>query len=175
MPEFILDTTVLSNFAAAGIMELLPKVYGQTTYTTAEVLNELKQGVKRGYSYLEAAVNAVEGPKRWVKLAVLQSVNERQLAQEFGEFVDPGESSCLVLAISRDMVLATDDIAARRVATRRNVSLTGTLGLMIEIVRQEVMTLERANEIFKGSFRKKLQARPVRIYHTESMFWVITI
>ena len=147
MPEFILDTTVLSNFAAAGIMELLPKVYGQTTYTTAEVLNELKQGVKRGYSHLEAAVNAVEGPKRWVQLAVLQSVDEQQLAQEFGEFLDPGESSCLVLAISRDMILATDDIAARRSATRRSVSLTGTLGLLIELVKQQVITLEKANAV----------------------------
>ena len=147
MPGFILDTTVLSNFAAAGIMELLPKVYGQTTCTTAEVLNELKQGVKRGYSHLEAAVNAVEGPKCWVKLTVLQSVDEQELSREFGEFLDPGESSCLVFAVSRDMVLATDDIAARRLATRRKVSLTGTLGLLVEMVRQEVMTLERANEV----------------------------
>lgn len=147
MPEFILDSTVLSNFAAAGIMELLPKLYGQKVHTTAEVLNELKQGVKRGYSYLEAAVNAVEGPKCWVKLAVLQSVDEQQLAQEFGEFLDPGESSCLVLAVSRDMVLATDDIAARKLAARRNVSLTGTLGMLIELVKQETMTLEKANAI----------------------------
>ncbi|MBN2552769.1 MAG: hypothetical protein JXB06_08355 [Spirochaetales bacterium] len=147
MPEFILDSTVLSNFAAAGIMELLSKVYGQKGHTTAEVLNELKQGVRRGYSYLESAVNAVEGPKRWVKLAVLQSADEQQLAQEFGEFLDPGESSCLVLAVSRDMVLATDDIAARKLAARRNVSLTGTLGMLIELVKQETMTLEKANAI----------------------------
>lgn len=32
MPEFILDTTVLSNFAAAGIVELLTNVYGQKAY-----------------------------------------------------------------------------------------------------------------------------------------------
>ena len=48
-------------------------------------------------------------------------------------------------AISRRMVLATDDIAARRLAARRNVPLTGTLGLLIELVKQDVMTLERAN------------------------------
>jgi len=72
-------------------------------------------------------------------------VDEQLLGQEFGEFLDPGESSCLVLAISRSMVLATDDIAARRLAARRNVSLTGTLGLLIELVKQDMMTLEKAN------------------------------
>ena len=123
MPEFILDSTVLSNFAAVGIVELLADPYKQKAYTTAEVLNELKRGVERGYLYLEAAVKAVEGPTCWVKLAALESVNEQLLCQEFGEFLDPGESSCLVVAISRGMVLATDDIAARRLATRRNVSL----------------------------------------------------
>ena len=63
MPEFILDSTVLSNYAGAGIAELLTNVYGQKAYTTAEILNELKQGVEKDYSYLEAAVDAVEGPK----------------------------------------------------------------------------------------------------------------
>lgn len=154
MPEFILDSTVLSNFAAAAIVELLTNVYGQKAYTTAEVLNELKQGVERGYSYLEAAVDAVEGPKCWVKLAVLQSVDEQRLGQEFGEFLDPGESSCLVLAISRGMVLATDDIAARRLAARRNVALTGTLGLLIELVKQDVMTLEKANAVLLRMIEK---------------------
>ena len=62
MLKFILDSTVLSNFAAAGIVELLADPYKQKAYTTGEVLNELKRGVERGYSYLESAVEAVEGP-----------------------------------------------------------------------------------------------------------------
>lgn len=60
MPDYIFDTTVLSNFAAAGKSELLTKHYGRRAFTTVEVVDEMIRGVKKGYSYLESIVQKIE-------------------------------------------------------------------------------------------------------------------
>ena len=80
-----------------------------------------------------------------MEILVLKSPDENLLRQELNEFLHPGESSCLVLAVSRNMVLVTDDLAARKLATRRKVRLTGTVGLLIEMIHNGSMPLEEGN------------------------------
>jgi predicted nucleic acid-binding protein len=53
MPEYIFDTTVLSNLAAVGRLELLEKRYCRIALTTVEVSDELRRGLQAGYGYLE--------------------------------------------------------------------------------------------------------------------------
>jgi predicted nucleic acid-binding protein len=60
-----------------------------------------------------------------------------------------GEASCLSVAISRGFVLATDDLAARREAAKRGVRLTGTLGVLIRLVREGHLSLTAANDILR--------------------------
>jgi predicted nucleic acid-binding protein len=48
MPDYIFDTTVLSNFASAGNLDLLDKRYRGLAFTTEEVVGELRRGVKAG-------------------------------------------------------------------------------------------------------------------------------
>jgi predicted nucleic acid-binding protein len=147
MPALIFDNTVLSNFASAGKLEMLARLYAKGTYTTVEVLEELKRGLERGYTFLAAAVEAVEGGKAWLKILEVESAEETRLRLELDEFLHPGESSCLVFAVSRGMILATDDLAARRRASRRGVHLTGTVGILVEMVRSDLLKLEEANGI----------------------------
>jgi predicted nucleic acid-binding protein len=49
MPDFIFDNTVLSNFAAVGKADLLAKLFEKNAFTTIEVMDERKRGIKRGY------------------------------------------------------------------------------------------------------------------------------
>jgi predicted nucleic acid-binding protein len=56
MPDYLFDTTVLSNFAVAGRLELLEARYRDVAFTTVEVVDELRRGVKAGYVYLEAVL-----------------------------------------------------------------------------------------------------------------------
>ena len=147
MPDYIFDTTALSNFAAAGRIDLLGKRYGGKAFTTVEVVDELNKGVKAGYSHLGSVVQQIEtnNPEGWIHIVVSNSVTEQLLRSQFDQFLGPGEASCLALAISRQMILVTDDLAARRLAEKRKVSLTGTLGILIAMVRQKAFSLEEAN------------------------------
>jgi predicted nucleic acid-binding protein len=149
MPDFIFDNTVLSNFAAIGKADLLAKLFEKNAFTTIEVMDELKRGIERGYLHLVPVLNAAESSKGWLKILVLKSLDESLLRQELDEFLHPGESSCLVFSVSRNMILVTDDLAARKLAARRNVRLTGTVGLLVEMIHAGLLPLEEGNTLLE--------------------------
>ena len=55
MPDYIFNTTALSNFAAIDRFDLLKKLYQGKAFTTIEVSHELQRGIHAGYLYLESA------------------------------------------------------------------------------------------------------------------------
>lgn len=149
MPEYIFDTTVLSNLAVVGRLELLEKRYRQVALTTVEVSDELRRGLQAGYEYLENVLRQIQSinPDGWLRIVTPKSAAEHQLRGEFDLLLDPGEASCLALAISQGLILVTDDLAARKLAQERNVLLTGTVGILLASVRDGLLSLAEANEI----------------------------
>jgi len=147
MPDYIFDTTLLSNFASVGNLHLLDKRYRGIAFTTAEVAAELRRGVKAGYSYVESVLQQIEtiDSEGWIRIIVPSSAAEHLLRSQFDQFLDPGEASCLALAISRQMIFVTDDLAARRLAETRKVPLSGTLGILVALVRLNALSLNEAN------------------------------
>jgi hypothetical protein len=107
MPDHIFDTTVLSNLAAVGRLDLLEKRYGKVGVTTVEVSDELRRGFQAGYGYLENVLQQIQSisPGGWLRIVAPQSLAEHQLRGEFDLLLDPGEASCLALALSRGLIL----------------------------------------------------------------------
>jgi hypothetical protein len=62
MPEYIFDTTVLSNLAAIGRLDLLEKRDGQVALTIVEVGNELRRSLEAGYGYLGDVLQFFDDP-----------------------------------------------------------------------------------------------------------------
>jgi predicted nucleic acid-binding protein len=149
MPDYIFDTTVLSNLAVVGRMDLLEKRYRTVGFTTVEVSDELRRGLQAGYGYLENVLQQIQSisPGGWLRIAAPESPAEHQLRGEFDLLLDPGEASCLALAISRGLILVTDDLAARQLAQERGVPLTGTVGILLALVRDGALSLTEANGI----------------------------
>ncbi|MCW7070572.1 MAG: DUF3368 domain-containing protein [Methanophagales archaeon] len=65
-----------------------------------------------------------------------------------------GESSCLSIAISRDLKVLTDDRDARRLAQRRGVPVSGTIGVLVEAVREGLLSIEEANTMLSDMIEK---------------------
>jgi predicted nucleic acid-binding protein len=151
MPEYIFNTTALSNFSAADRIDVLKARYKGIAFTTVEVWDELRRGKKAGYSYLDSALKQIEaiGNKGWPRILAPDSNSEHLLRSEFDEILGPGEASCLALAISRGLTFVTDDLAARRLGQERKVAITGTLGILITLVRNEHISLKEANMMLK--------------------------
>ena len=160
MPDYIFDTTVLSNFASTGSLDMLATRYRGVAFTTVEVTDELRRGVKAGYSYLESVLQQIEtiDSEGWLRILVPNSAAEHRLRSQFDQFLDPGEASCLALAISRRMTLVTDDLAARRLAEKRKVPLSGTLGILIALVRHNAFSLEEANAMLAAMIERRYRS-----------------
>ena len=86
------------------------------------------------------------------------SAIEHRLQSEFDQFLDPGEASCLALALSRRMTLVTDDLAARRLAEKREVPLSGTLGILIALVRHNAFSLKEANAMLAAMIQRRYRS-----------------
>ncbi|MBI5034507.1 MAG: hypothetical protein HZB51_28625 [Chloroflexi bacterium] len=65
-----------------------------------------------------------------------------------------GESECLVIARIRRFKFATDDWDARQMARRLGIPLTGTIGILIVLVKEKKLTLTEA----EGFFTRMLNA-----------------
>jgi len=157
MPDYIFDTTVLSNLAAVGRLDLLEKRYRNVALTTVEVSDELRRGLQAGYGYLENVLHQIHNisPGGWLRIVAPESSAEHQLRGEFDLLLDPGEASCLALAISRGLILVTDDLAARQLAQERDVPLTGTVGILLAMVRDGVLSLAEANAILAKMIERR--------------------
>jgi predicted nucleic acid-binding protein len=156
MPEYLFNTTVLSNFAAAGRLDLLAERYRGLAFTTVEVGDELRKGVKAGYAYLEAILEQLEpvDSAGWLRILAPESATEHRLRSEYDHFLDPGEASCLALAIARGLTFVSDDLAARRLAEANGVPLTGTLGILIRLVREGALPLNEANAMLSAMIER---------------------
>jgi len=165
MRDYIFDTTALSNFASTGRLDLLDTRYPGVAFTTMAVTDELRRGVKAGYLYLETVLQQIEpvNAEGWLRLLIPNSVAEHHLQSEFDQFLDPGEASCLTLAISRQMTLVTDDLAARRLPQKRKVPLSGTLGILIALVRHNAFSLKEANTMLAAMILKRYRSPVDRI------------
>jgi predicted nucleic acid-binding protein len=165
MPDTIFDTTVLSNLAAVDRLDLLEKRYRQIAVTTVEVSDELRRGLQAGYGYLENVLQRIQSisPGGWLRIVAPESAAEHQLRGEFDLLLDPGEASCLVLAISRGLIFVTDDLAARQLAREREVPLTGTLGILLAQVRDGMLSLAEANAILARMIERRYRSPVARL------------
>ena len=133
----VADNTVLSNFALIGREDILAKLFENAFFTTEEVLEELKRGEQRNVL-----------PKRdwqWIRVLKIEVSQEEFLFRLFAEMLGKGESSCLSIAISRDLKVLTDDKDARKLAQRREVPVSGTIGVLVEAIREELLSIEEGN------------------------------
>lgn len=160
MPDYIFDTTALSNLAVVGRLDLLEKRYHMVGLTTIEVSDELRRGLQAGYEHLENVLQQIQSisPGGWLRIVAPESPAEHQLRGEFDLLLDPGEASCLALAISRGLILVTDDLAARQLAQERGVPLTGTVGILLALVRDGVLSLAEANGVLAEMIERRYRS-----------------
>lgn len=70
----------------------------------------------------------------------IKSSQEEFLFRLFAESLGKGESSCLSIALSRNVKVLTDDMDARKLAQRRGVPISGTIGVLVEAVKEGLLS-----------------------------------
>ncbi|MGC9399482.1 MAG: hypothetical protein ACP5HM_10150 [Anaerolineae bacterium] len=142
----ISNTTVISNFAAIGQLELLERLY-TTLYISTEVYAEIQAGLNEGYRFyagIETHIYPLVATG-WIHLTSVTGEQEVQLQARLPQRLHSGEASCLAIAKQRGWILLTDDQAARKQAIRMNIQVSGSIGCLVMAVERQILTLAQAN------------------------------
>lgn len=151
MPEpaesgIVFDATVLSNFARIGQFHQLERLYAGRAWTTLMVVEEIHRGIEAGYSGLEIVRRSL-APTGWVPVTAPETPEEQALYVDLLVALGSGEASCIATGRLRNLVVATDDRAARRAALELGVRVTGTLGILVRLAQEQHLPLAEANKL----------------------------
>ena len=132
----ISDTSCLIILHKIGELDILRKVYESVT-TTPEV------AVEFGYELPD-----------WIHI---ENVKDKKYQESLETQIDWGEASAIALAKEmEDPLLLLDDLKARKLATKLNLKLTGTLGVIHKA--KQIGVLKNVKPLIE-----KLQATNFRI------------
>jgi predicted nucleic acid-binding protein len=142
----LVNTTVLSNFAAAGRLNLLEQLHGRL-YLPNEVYEEVLNGLEEGYGFYTGIEDQIfpfaEGG--WMELVSMVTEEELRLFQSLPRRLHHGEAACLAIARQRNWAFLTDDKLARRVAQDLGIVVSGTLGVLVQAVKREILMAEEGD------------------------------
>lgn len=138
----VFDTSALSNFAHVDRIDLLTTLPRPATVDA--VRTELEAGVQT-HPYLGVALEALGA-----EIPVFTpSEDAEELEVSLLDALDPGEAQALAVAGALSGTLVTDDGDARAVARRRNVALTGSIGLLVRFVENDAIAVDTADAFLK--------------------------
>jgi predicted nucleic acid-binding protein len=142
----ILDTTVLSNFAAVEGLDLL-RLHFESAYIASAVYEEVRRGIEDGYSFLtdvDAHIIPLS-PHGWIRVVLLETNAEAEMLRSLPPELDHGEAVSLAIAKVRGWSFFTDDSDARHAGRDLGVPVGGTLGVLLQLVRSRRITMDEAN------------------------------
>lgn len=142
----IANTTVISNFASIGRLDLLPQLLGEV-YLSTEVYAEIQDGLAEGHTFyagIETHVHPLT-PQGWLRLTALDSDAELRLFGQLLESLHRGEAASLAIAAQRRWAFFTDDARARQIGRDLHVPISGTLGVLLQVVKAQFLSLAEAN------------------------------
>lgn len=157
----VVNSTVLSNFAATGQLDLLRTVTGRL-YLPAEVYDEITAGQLAGYGFYDGIEQHIVPftPTGWLELITL-STEELPLLSSLPLSLHRGEGACLCIARQRGWGFLTDDRAARQQASAWGIAVSGTLGVLLLAVEGGRLTVAQGNAVLKRMIELARYRSPV--------------
>ena len=144
MPAVVADSSLLVYLSRLGRLDLLRELHGEVLIPPA-VWREVAE---EGADLIEGKTVRQESQRGWIKVAtdLGTGIQDPQLAA-----LDEGERDAIALAVSRNALLIIDELQGRAVAKRLGLSITGTLGVLVEarrcgLIEQLRAELERLTE-----------------------------
>ena len=137
----LLDNTVLSNFSRVRCPDLVRLAFVEEVGTTTLAFEEMRAGIVSG--------RLAECDWTWLTRFHVNPAEQ----QHFDTLVvrlGRGEASCLAVAFCRGYRMATDDRDARRVARQLSIPLSGTIGILAALAKQERISHGEGNRLLRA-------------------------
>ena len=131
----VLDTTVISNFSFTDDLASLIDDPDAQIVTVPAVIDEVRAGDED-----PGFLAGIEGEPDVIEV-------DGDPNDEILDRMDHGEAYALRAAIVENGTLATDDLAARELADEQGIPVTGSIGLLVRLIRRDVFTVDEADDV----------------------------
>jgi len=150
----VVNSTVLSNFAAAGRLDLLRDTAGPL-YLPTDVYDEVQAGQMAGFAFYDGIEQHITpfAPDGWLHL-VAPTEDEVRLSVSLPAHLHRGEITCLCIARQRGWGFLTDDRAARQQAQLWNIPLSGTIGVLLLAIQDGRLIVDEGNTLLQAMIDK---------------------
>ena len=140
MRKIISNTTPIISLLKIGKLNLLKELYGKIIIPFA-VYQEIEEGIDKPYYHDLTEID-------WIEIVKINNPKSREYFLD----LDKGEAEVLILSKEQnaDLVII-DEIMRRRYAKQLELSLTGTIGVLLK--RKELNSIIKS--ITDGTFRKR--------------------
>lgn len=157
----LVNSTVLSNFAAVQRLDLLRDAVGPFFLTT-EVYDEILAGQLAGYVFYAGIERHIAPfvPDGWLRLVAMTEA-EIALSASLSARLHRGEVSCLCIAQQRGWGFLTDERLARRQAEKWNIPFSGTLGVLLLAIQDGRLTVDDGNALLHEMIVRAQYRSPV--------------
>ena len=142
----IANTTVISNFACIGQLEVLHRLY-KKLYISLEVYEEIQAGLAEGYLFYASFDQQIFPitESGWIYLTSLTDEQEFRVFGALPAKLHQGEASSLAIAHHRGWLFLSDDLDARMMADQLGIRVSGSLGCLVLAIEQDLCSLKQAN------------------------------
>jgi predicted nucleic acid-binding protein len=142
----IANTTVISNFACIGQLEVLYRLY-KKLYISLEVYEEIQAGLAEGYVFYASFDQQIFPitESGWIHLTSLTDEQEFRLLGALPAKLHQGEAASLAIAHHRGWLFLSDDLDARMMASQLGIRVSGSLGCLVLAIEQDLCSLKHAN------------------------------
>lgn len=156
----IVNSTVLSNFAAVGRLDLLRDTVGPL-YLPTDVYGEVLAGQMAGFAFYDGIERHIApfAPDGWLRL-VAPTDDEVGLFASLPAHLHRGEVACLCIARQRGWGFLTDDRAARQQAQLWNIPLSGTIGVLLLAIQDGRLSVGEGNSLLQAMINKACYRSP---------------
>jgi predicted nucleic acid-binding protein len=133
--DVIANTTILSNFASVGELELLHDLLGDI-HISVDIYAEIQDGLAEGSTFYQNIDRYIYpfSETGWLRLTSVQHDAELLLLGQLTSSLHRGEASSIAIAAHRGFAFLTDDAKAQSSARSLGISISGTLGILIRSV-----------------------------------------
>ena len=148
----VVNSGPLMALAKLGLLDLLPRLYGQVSLPTAVFVEVVVRGRERGYSDAYFVQMAIQKGK----LKVI-GVSEDDLPPEIRDLpLDAGEQQALYLAQRTEAGLVLfDDEKVRDEAKLLGLTIKGTLGVIVQAYQAGLLTFHELENTFEAIIERE--------------------
>ena len=135
----ICDSGPLMALAKLNLLPLLKKLYGEVCITEGVYYESVTQGKNRGYEDAQT-IELFSNKQGWKP----REIDSKEIDEELTRLnLDRGEIECISLAEEhQNSLVLLDDEYARSASRTRDISVKGTLGILVDAFQKDYIDLE---------------------------------